>query len=202
MSKGGGGAGVGGRSGRGASRTGTASAVAGAVGAAAGAGQSAASKAFGAGQAAMIAAARANAAAAGGTAASGAAKAALPAASVKPAAPAAVAKAAAAPTPGGAKTGDVWGALKSVTAASGQEHGLQMVSDVRAKSGLSKEAFDRQALKLARDEKLVLHYKDDAHMARYSDADRAQWVHDPTPAPLRPGGTYYVGMAKRRSESW
>lgn len=81
---------------------------------------------------------------------------------------------------------DFKGALHSVTAAN-PPGALLLVVDVRAKAGLSKEAFDRIALELSQRGDIVLHHHD--HAMTLSAADRATLVHD--------GAQYYVGMALR-----
>lgn len=67
---------------------------------------------------------------------------------------------------------------------------LLLVSDVRAKSSLSKERFDAAALAVAREGKVVLHHHD--HAAALPEAERAALIHDGR-------GVYYVGIAKRGS---
>jgi hypothetical protein len=163
-------AGGGGRGKGGKSRTGSAAAVAGVIGAAA-------------------------APAAG-----------LPAAAAVPASPANMAKAAAAPTPAAAAKPK--GMLDSISAVASREPpgGLLLAEKVRAEAGAAKpaadfakqDAFDREALRLARDEKVVLHYHDAP--GRLPKEELAGMVYSPEGDTRAYGvsGTWFIGMARRR----
>ena len=67
---------------------------------------------------------------------------------------------------------------------------LLSVREVRAVAGLTKSAFDRAALALAKERRVVLHYHD--FPASLSEYERAQLIRQESPK----GATYYVGIAK------
>ncbi|MES1175998.1 MAG: hypothetical protein ABUL62_16880 [Myxococcales bacterium] len=67
---------------------------------------------------------------------------------------------------------------------------LLSVRDLRARTGLGKEQFDKLALDLSRQGVISLHHHD--HPASLSDLDREQLVRDAR-------GTHYIGIAVRRA---
>jgi hypothetical protein len=86
-------------------------------------------------------------------------------------------------------------AMDAVAKRVGGAGGLLSVREVRGEAGLVKELFDRAALALMKERRVVLHYHD--FPASLSDAERQQMVRQQ----LGEKVTYYVGIARTHEQS-
>ncbi len=86
-------------------------------------------------------------------------------------------------------------AVDAVADRSGGTGGLLSVREVRAEAKLTKDAFDRGALALMKERRIVLHHHD--FPASLTQAERDQMVRQQ----VGTGVTYYLGIARVREQS-